>query len=67
MKTDKLTKGFEEIMESMGVKFIDVTPDRPICSTCGKPMELATDPIAKKITGYLWYCKCSPKTLLSVG
>ena len=41
--------------------------ERPICGVCGKPLELATDPIAKKITGFLWYCRCSPNSLLSVG
>ncbi len=41
--------------------------EAPRCGVCGKPMKPAFDPIAKKITGYLWECKCSPKTLLSVG
>jgi hypothetical protein len=39
----------------------------PRCGVCNRPMKPAFDPIAKKITGYLWECKCSPKTLLSVG
>jgi len=42
-------------------------PKKPICGRCGKPMTPAFDPIAKKITGYIWECKCSPKTLLSIG
>lgn len=41
-----------------------ITP--PLC-TCGKQMKPAYDEIAKKITGYLWSCECSPGLTLSIG
>jgi hypothetical protein len=41
--------------------------EAPRCGVCGKPMKPAVDPIAKKVTGYLWQCDCSPLTYLSKG
>lgn len=37
------------------------------CTKCGKKLKQVVDPIAKKKTGYLWYCECSPKIFLSKG
>ena len=40
----------------------------PHCLSCGKILKAEIDPIAKKITGYLWSCTCMPKdTLISIG
>lgn len=33
---------------------------KPICPGCGKVMLPAYDKIAKKVTGYEWYCPCNP-------
>ena len=38
-----------------------------ICPKCGKKMKQTTDPIAKKKTGHLWACECSPKKQISIG
>lgn len=40
---------------------------RPKCKNCGKLMKQKRDPIARRFTGYLWYCKCSPELILSIG
>ena len=37
------------------------------CTRCGKKLKQAVDLIAKKKTGYLWYCECSPKKIISIG
>lgn len=39
----------------------------PRCHTCGKGMKPQVDRIAKKVTGYLWKCKCMESFLMSVG
>ena len=37
------------------------------CELCGKEMKERFDTIAKKFTGHLWYCECSPDLTLSIG
>lgn len=40
----------------------------PKCPRCKKPMKPQYDPIAKKITGYIWRCKYDHSNLvLSIG
>lgn len=39
----------------------------PQCPFCYKPMKEAYDSIAKKVTGYVWECKCMKGVVLSVG
>ena len=44
--------------------------DLLMCPRCGMPFELAYDPIAKEVTGYLYKpnCKCYNKKIrISVG
>lgn len=38
----------------------------PICA-CGREMKPTYDKIAKKVTGYLWTCECTPGLILSIG
>ena len=37
------------------------------CPKCGKDMEEKFDEIAKKYTGYQWYCECNPNLIISIG
>ena len=37
------------------------------CLNCGKEMKKAYDQIAKKKTGYLWHCLCTPNLIMSIG
>ena len=40
----------------------------PKCLKCGKKMIEVYNKIAKKYTGYLWWCDCMPKkSILSIG
>lgn len=38
-----------------------------ICLNCGKPMKPVYDEIAKKITGYIWECECSPGVRMMIA
>ena len=40
---------------------------KPICPKCGEAMKERYDEVAKKFTGYQWYCDCSPDLTLSIG
>ena len=41
--------------------------DPIICNKCGKKMKNVKDPITKKVSKYLWACKCRPHLILSIG
>lgn len=38
-----------------------------ICLQCGRDMTPVYDRIAKKVTGYLWECECTPGIFISIG
>jgi hypothetical protein len=46
-----------------------IKPDsKEYCLNCWKKLEPVKDPVAKKITGYLFTCSCLPKgTFISIG
>jgi len=37
------------------------------CPKCGNKLKQVVDSIAKKKTGHLWSCKCSPGKMISIG
>ena len=39
----------------------------PKCENCGRPLKPKWDKVAKKMTGYLWSCKCSPRLVICIG
>lgn len=42
--------------------------DFPLCQNCGKRMIPVRDDVQKRVTGYLWRCKCMPEGLVvSIG
>lgn len=58
--------GDDEIVSSI-ISYIILHKSDKICPRCGDELKQVVDPIAKKKTGHLWACQCSPDKIISIG